>query len=33
VIADTLERSARSFVPTELRDELAILVVQCTREN
>jgi phosphoserine phosphatase RsbU/P len=33
VIADTLERSARSFVPTELRDDLAILVVQCTREN
>ena len=28
VIADTLEQSARSFVPTELRDDLAILVVQ-----
>ena len=30
VIADTLEQAARSFVPTELRDDLAILVVQRT---
>ena len=28
VMADTLEQAARSFVPTELRDDLAILVVQ-----
>jgi len=28
VIADTLEKAARSFVPDELRDDLAILVVQ-----
>ena len=28
VMADTLEQAARSFVPAELRDDLAILVVQ-----
>jgi hypothetical protein len=30
VIADTLEQAARSFVSSELRDDLAILVVQRT---
>lgn len=29
VIADTLEEAARSFVATELRDDLAILVAKC----